>query len=302
MIDKNDTEERIVQDFYSDFSVFFMVMVKLLVRSFSVVIKKSLESGATGGGGGIGGGRLWAVNKGMHHHDGEVLRLTPENFKILAKIAAEALEFSGGVIAVPTDTVYGLAADAQNNSSIAKLYGIKSRDCLKPIAICVSAIEDVYKWGKVTVPLELLRDFLPGPVTLVFERTAELNPTLNPGTNLVGIRIPDYPFIQLLAELHGGPVALTSANPSAAPSTIAPEEFKTLWPSLKLIFDGGRLSSHTNDDGSNGTDRNLARAGSTVIDLSVKGHFRIIRPGSAFLRCKRILCGKYNLTELIGGQ
>lgn len=71
-----------------------------------------------------------------------------------------------------------------------------------------------FRWGKVTVSQEILQDLLPGPVTLVFERTDQLNPGLNPTTRLVGIRIPDHYFVQQLSLRCKEPLALTSANVS----------------------------------------------------------------------------------------
>ena len=66
----------------------------------------------------------------------------------------------------------------------------------------------------------LLNELLPGPVTVVFERTLKLNPALNPGTTLVGVRIPNYDFVRDICRRCDEPLALTSANPSAAGSTI----------------------------------------------------------------------------------
>ena len=83
-----------------------------------------------------------------------------------------------------------------------------------------------HSWGRVTVSQNLLQDLLPGPVTLVFERTEQLNPQLNPGTRLVGIRIPDYDFVRQLAVACQEPLALTSANVSAAKSSLKTEVSK----------------------------------------------------------------------------
>jgi len=79
---------------------------------------------------------------------------------------------------------------------------------------------DVIRWSKVDVPAGLLEDLLPGPVTVVLERSASLNPCLNPGTSKVGIRIPNHSFMIALARACGGPLALTSANISATQSTL----------------------------------------------------------------------------------
>ena len=112
-----------------------------------------------------------------------------------AKVAAEALR-GGEVIAVPTDTIYGIAALVQNKDALEKLYTIKKRNPSKPIAICVAEVEEIYKWADVTVDKGLIEDLLPGQVTLVFRRSDELNNNFNPDTELVGVRIPDYPFLR----------------------------------------------------------------------------------------------------------
>ena len=83
------------------------------------------------------------------------------------------------------------------------------------------------------VSREVLDDLLPGPVTVVGERSAELNPLLNPGTSLVGIRIPDHTFIRRLAQACNSPLALTSANRSSAQSTLT----------LDVSDEGGGLES-----------------------------------------------------------
>ncbi|XP_022082073.1 yrdC domain-containing protein, mitochondrial-like isoform X2 [Acanthaster planci] len=199
--------------------------------------------------------------------------------------AVESLQ-AGHVIAVPTDTIYGVAALAQSTASVKQLYNIKGRNGNNPIAICVGDIEDLQKWSEVPVSTSLLSDLLPGPVTLVFKRRPELNPELNPFTSLVGIRIPDYPFIREVARAVGSPLALTSANISATRSTLAVQEFEELWPKLDLILDGGQLG-----------DTVEARLGSTVVNLSIPGQFTIIRPGSAHSKTVDILSKKHGLLE-----
>ena len=149
---------------------------------------------------------------------------------------------SGGVVAVPTETVYGIASSANSSEGIEKIYTIKGRQKSKPIAICLSEIDQIDSWAKRTVTQELLHDLLPGPVTVVFERTELLNPHLNPGSNLVGIRIPNHSFMRKLVSQCGYPLALTSANVSNAQSTLAVEEFQDLWPLLDMVVDGGRIT------------------------------------------------------------
>ncbi|KAM9352831.1 threonylcarbamoyl-AMP synthase [Symphorus nematophorus] len=195
----------------------------------------------------------------------------------------------GHVVAVPTDTIYGLACLAQNSAAIRQTYDIKGRNGQKPLAICVGEIQDIYKYCKVPVKESLLGDLLPGPVTLVFERSEVLNTDLNPFTSLVGVRIPDHPFMRRLCQMCGEPLALTSANISSHTSTVAVHEFQDLWPKLAVVVDGGPIGDQS-------------RLGSTVVDLSVLGKYRIIRPGRALSSTVDVLEHKYGLSEDLGEQ
>uniref|UniRef100_A0A8D2ZVT9 Threonylcarbamoyl-AMP synthase n=1 Tax=Scophthalmus maximus TaxID=52904 RepID=A0A8D2ZVT9_SCOMX len=196
---------------------------------------------------------------------------------------ANALK-EGHVVAVPTDTIYGLACLAQNSEAVRKTFDIKGRNGHKPLAICVGEVQDIYKYCKVNVKKELLDDLLPGPVTLVFERSEALNTDLNPFTSLVGVRIPDHAFMRRLCQMCGEPLALTSANISSHSSTLEVYEFQELWPKLAVVVDGGPITDQS-------------RLGSTVVDLSVLGKFRIIRPGCALSSTFDVLERKYGLSE-----
>ncbi|KAL5275312.1 YRDC family protein [Megaselia abdita] len=187
--------------------------------------------------------------------------------------AAERFIREGSVIALPTDTVYGLACDASNACSVKALYDIKGRDDLKPVAICVADLKSFKFWGNAEhLSDELLNYLLPGPVTIVVEKSENLhNPYLNTGTSKLGIRIPNFAFIQNLCQkLNNRPLALTSANRSSEPSSLSISEFKELWPKLPAIFDYGKIGL---------TEEN--RLASTVIDLSEPGRYTIIREGVA---------------------
>ncbi|XP_058503904.1 yrdC domain-containing protein, mitochondrial [Solea solea] len=213
-----------------------------------------------------------APHQGGHTDGAEILRCTVKALK------------EGHVVAVPTDTIYGLACLAQNSGAVKRIYGIKGRNGHKPLAICVGEIHDIYKYCKVKVKEELLGDLLPGPVTLVFERSEVLNTDLNPFTSLVGVRIPDHAFIRRLCQMCGEPLALTSANISSHTSTVDVHEFQELWPKLAVVVDGGPIG-----------DQN--RLGSTVVDLSVLGKYRVIRPGCAQSSTVDVLERKYGLSE-----
>lgn len=195
----------------------------------------------------------------------------------------------GHIVAVPTDTIYGLACLAQNSDAVRKTYEIKGRNEQKPLAICVGEIDDIHKYCKVNVKRELLGDLLPGPVTLVFERSDTLNADLNPFTTLVGVRIPDHDFMRRLCQMCREPLALTSANISSHTSTVEVHEFQELWPKLAVVVDGGPIGDQS-------------RLGSTVVDLSVFGKYRVIRPGCALSSTVDVLERKYGLSEDSGGE
>ncbi|XP_042532337.1 yrdC domain-containing protein, mitochondrial [Dipodomys spectabilis] len=218
---------------------------------------------------------------------GAVQAASPERAGWSAALRAAVAELrAGAVVAVPTDTLYGLACSAGCSAALDAVYRLKGRSEVKPLAVCLGRVADVYRYCQVTVPEELLKDLLPGPVTLVMERSGELNKDLNPFTPLVGIRIPDHAFMQDLAQMFGGPLALTSANLSSQTSSLNIEEFQDLWPHLSLVIDGGPIGDGQSPE---------CRLGSTVVDLSVPGKFGIIRPGCALENTTAILQQKYGL-------
>ena len=200
---------------------------------------------------------------------------------------AEQLLKCDGVVALPTDTIYGICCLAQRAPPVHRLYEIKRRQAVKPVAICVAQVEDIHRWAHVCVQDSLLHDLLPGPVTLVFNRKARLNPLLNPQTQRIGIRIPDHAFVRQLCFRLNEPLALTSANISDAGSCASVGEFCSIWPQLDAVFDGGPLGV-----------LDPLKLGSTVVDLSSTGNYEIIRDGCALKQVKEILT-KHRLKPLL---
>lgn len=190
------------------------------------------------------------------------------------EIAATYLK-SGQVIALPTDTVYGLACDANDAKAIQRLYEIKERDEEKPVAVCVPNITQLKYYSLAAhLPDSLLASLLPGAVTIVLYKSHHLsNPLLNNGIAKIGLRIPDDQFIRNVSAKFNAPIALTSANRSGACSTLNVHEFNNLWSELGVVFDGGHLGDAPN--------HMKQRCGSTVVDLSEPGIYQIIRDGSA---------------------
>lgn len=215
--------------------------------------------------------------------EANVLRAEP--CRPVLRTAAAALSL-GNVVAVPTDTLYGVACCANSREGVAAIYELKKRQLSSPLAICVSDWFYVCRYGYTAhIPEELLQDLLPGPFTVLVTRrkNAPLHPDLNPGVASIGIRVPDNAFIREVCREHDGALALTSANLSGTTSTLRVEEFRDLWPALEAVFDGGLLPS--------------SRAGSTIVDLTVPGTYRIIREGSALELGTRILEEKHKLKK-----
>ena len=189
----------------------------------------------------------------------------------------------GELIALPTDTIYGLAGDASSPKAVQNLYSVKGRHLAKPLALCLASVDQVPLWAHVSsLPNGLLSALLPGPVTVVLQRKDVLYPHINPSHTKVGIRVPDYQIVRELVSCLGVPLALTSANLSNELSSLCVSEFKELWPKLGVVLDAGPLAS--------------SRAGSTVVDLTSRGYYVIVREGSALSQTTATL-NKFDLVE-----
>jgi L-threonylcarbamoyladenylate synthase len=162
----------------------------------------------------------------------------------------------GGLVALPTDTVYGIAADVWNGEAVSKLYEVKSRSELKSIPVLLhgeAAIKEVAEDSSDSV-FALAAEFWPGPLTIVVNRKREL-PSEVSTTTTVGIRAPNHELALALLKIYG-PLATTSANPSGQPSaTTADQVIETMGEKIDLIIDGGETAGGTP---------------STVVDITLK--------------------------------
>jgi L-threonylcarbamoyladenylate synthase len=172
----------------------------------------------------------------------------------------------GGVIAFPTDTVYGVGAHAFLSEAVAKLYAVKERPAshaiplLLPDAGALPAVcEDIppEAW-------QLAERFWPGGLSLVLLRSSAVPDIVVAGGRTVAVRVPDHPLIVELCRRLGAPLAATSANRHRQPAPItAGEVERQLGGRIPLILDGGRCRGGMS---------------STIIDLTVHPH-QIVRPG-----------------------
>ncbi len=177
--------------------------------------------------------------------------------------AAQAVLADGGVIAFPTDTVYGIGVAVHSAAGIERLYAIKGRDAAKAIPVLAASFEDVAEIAETNAAAQKLAQvFWPGALTLVLPKRPGLPQQLS-ALDTVGVRVPDHPVaLALLAAL--GPMAVTSANVSGgADTSTAAEVLEQLEGRVGLLLDGGRTPGS---------------APSTVVDLSGE-QARILRAG-----------------------
>jgi L-threonylcarbamoyladenylate synthase len=190
---------------------------------------------------------------------------TPELFEAAVRRAAEWLR-AGEVVAVPTETVYGLAANALDARAVGRLFEIKGRPQHNPIIVHVSSEAMARQCAAEWPPRagKLARAFWPGPLTVVVPRAARIPEVVTAGGPTVGLRWPSHPFIQALIRRCGFPLAAPSANPSTALSpTSARHVLEGLGGRIRLIIDGGPSQVGIE---------------STVVDV-VANPPRVLRPG-----------------------
>ena len=153
--------------------------------------------------------------------------------------AAEILR-AGGLVAFPTETVYGLGADASSAVAVARLYATKGRPANHPVIIHFSSSENAFEWGR-EIPQaarKLAARFWPGPLTIILKRSTKAGDFVTGGQDSVGLRVPSHPVAQELLREFAGGVAAPSANlfGNLSPTTAAHvrEELN-----VELVLDGG---------------------------------------------------------------
>lgn len=158
--------------------------------------------------------------------------------------AAEALE-AGGVVVMPTDTVYGIMASVQHPAAIERIFSIKTRSSEKPMAVLVGDLYQALQlaWFSQEA-IDHAESGWPGALTLVLERTPEASHlSLGGDGNSIGLRHPDSRFLMQVME-RVGPLAATSANRTGEDSGLTVDEIATVFKdSIDLYVDGGRLGS-----------------------------------------------------------
>jgi L-threonylcarbamoyladenylate synthase len=181
--------------------------------------------------------------------------------------AAESVR-SGGVIAYPTETVYGIGALAGDMAAIRKVFRLKKRPESLPLSIAVSDM-DMLRAVAFVEHEDFIRRFLPGPVTVILKKKETLPDVLTAGSDRVGIRYPDHPLaLDLISRT--GPIVSTSANLHGQPDPVTADEVTV---DVDYLLDGGRCRY----------------AGpSTIVDLSMH---KIVREGVMYEEVRKYLQG-----------
>ena len=174
---------------------------------------------------------------------------------------------TGGLIAFRTDTFYGLGVDPLNPNAVARLRKLKGRGDSKPILLLIGEMSDLDLLivdSSETFEV-VIKEFWPGPLTVVGRAASGLPDGLTAGTGTVGVRLPKDENVRALVRLCSGALTATSANPSGRPPAHSAEEVESYFPTgIDLIIDGGKVA---------------ATQPSTVLDLS-QAQPRVIREGA----------------------
>lgn len=196
-----------------------------------------------------------------------VLKVDPQHPDAhVIEIAGKTIK-KGGLVAFPTETVYGLAASAFNESAIRRVYEAKGRPANNPLPVQVADKEDISRLAaELPEAAECLIDhFMPGPITIVLHAKPHVPTMVTADTGKVGVRIPDHPVALALIRAAGTPIVAPSANISGQPPpTTAEEVISYLDGRIEIVLDAGQT--------------NLGIA-STVVDAT-QTPVRIIRQGS----------------------
>ena len=179
--------------------------------------------------------------------------------------AAEIIR-NGGVVAFPTETVYGLGADARNPMAVARIFELKERPYFDPLIVHIADLAQLKELTSLRDPrvYELAEAFWPGPLTMVLPKSDLVPDIVTSGLPTVGVRMPDHPMALELIRKAGCPLAAPSANKFGKVSPTEPWHVSKHLPDVDMILDGGKT-----------------RVGieSTVIALRPDG-FQLLRPGA----------------------
>ncbi len=193
--------------------------------------------------------------------------------------AAVDVLVKGGVVAIPTDTLYGLAASARDDRACRRVYQIKGRQANMAIPVLIADSEemDLYATDIPAIAWRLASSFFPGPLTIVLKNAGVLSPFISGGKETIALRVPAHDVPRSIVRTLGGPITGTSANLSGSPGLATAKTVKEhLGEEIDYIVDNGSSASGIQ---------------STVIDLT-EGLPMILREGAVPLRDIETVCSR----------
>lgn len=184
----------------------------------------------------------------------------------------------GGLVAFPTETVYGLGADARNESALSRIFSVKERPASHPLIVHLGSTESLLDWAFEVSDeaYQLAKAFWPGPLTMVFKKRKDVSGLLTAQQETIALRIPRHPLAKALLAAFGGAIAAPSANlfTRISPTTALSVE-EELGGRIEMILDGGACEVGLE---------------STIVDMTTKTP-TILRPG---------MIGSFELSQVLG--
>ena len=200
--------------------------------------------------------------------------------------SAAALLSAGEVVAIPTETVYGLAADAKNEEAVKAIFAAKGRPSDNPLIVHIASMEELAGLVSAVPPIAeaLAAAYWPGPLTMIFSKAADVPHIVTGGLDTVAVRMPSHPVARKLITRSGCALAAPSANRSGSPSpTDARRVAEDMDGRIAAIVDGGACQVGVE---------------STVISVA-DGHVRVLRPGAVTVEMLRAVAGDVDVDEAV---
>ncbi len=212
---------------------------------------------------------------------------SPEDKEVYQQ-AAQIIH-NGGLVAFPTETVYGLGADGMNKAAAAQIYQAKGRPSDNPLIIHIAEVEEL---GRVSEEVnekakKLMKEFWPGPLTLIFRKKEEVPFETTGGLDTVAVRMPSHPVAQKLIKESRTVIAAPSANTSGKPSpTQASHVKEDLYGKIDMLIDGGNVGIGIE---------------STIMDMTVEPPM-LLRPGYITMPMLEQAIGKIQVDPFLAGD
>jgi len=219
----------------------------------------------------------------------DILKINPDHIEMDKIECAARILKEGGLVAFPTETVYGLGANALDEHWVREIFIAKGRPSDNPLIVHISGIESLNRLV-MEIPeyaVKLMNAYWPGPLTLIFKKSDIIPDIISAGLDTVAIRFPSHPIARALIHSAGVPIAAPSANTSGKPSpTVAEHVIEDLYGKVHMIIDGGSVEVGLE---------------STVVDITGKIPV-LLRPGGITVEELEAVVGEISIDPVVLGK